>query len=42
MIYFTINVSISGVWLKERKTYAEENNVKLVLPFTQLSMVVQP
>lgn len=31
MIYFTINVSISEVWLKERKTYAEENNVKLEL-----------
>ena len=42
MIYFAVNVNNSGVWLQERKTYAEENNLKLVLPFIQLSVAVQP
>lgn len=44
MIYFVssaVNVNISRVWLKERKTYAEENNLKRVLPFIQFSVIVQ-
>ena len=44
MIYFVssaVNVNISQDWLKEMKTYAEENNLKLVLPFNQFSAIVQ-